>query len=84
VEAGALPGGVHAAISQWLERLPAGARAFAEVAAVSGLAFDAEVVREVGGWNELLAQDALGVLLDRRLVRTWKAAAALIMCWPTA
>jgi DNA-binding SARP family transcriptional activator/predicted ATPase len=69
VEPGELPGGVRDVILQRLQRLPGPARAYAEVAAITGLAFDAEVVREVGGWDELQALDALGILLDHRLVR---------------
>jgi DNA-binding SARP family transcriptional activator len=69
-EAGtALPGGIRAAIARRLDRLPTGVRAYAEVAAVVGAAFDAEVVREVGGWDEAQAYDALGALLDERLLR---------------
>ncbi|MBN2149536.1 MAG: AAA family ATPase [Anaerolineales bacterium] len=64
-----LPGGVRTAITRRLERLPAPSRAYAEVAAVLGSAFDAEVVREVGGWDEAQAFDALRELLDSRLVR---------------
>jgi DNA-binding SARP family transcriptional activator/predicted ATPase len=65
----ALPGGVRPFISQRLARLPSTARAYAEVAAVVGPAFDAEVVRETGGWDEAQALDCLGTLLDQRLVR---------------
>jgi tetratricopeptide (TPR) repeat protein len=64
-----LPGGIKNIIARRLERLPSAARAYAEVAAVVGTAFDAEVVREVGGWDEAWAYDALGSLLDDRLLR---------------
>ncbi len=64
-----VPGGIRSAILSRLERLSEGARAFAEVAAILGPAFDAEVVREVGGWDEATAHLALSSLLDSRLVR---------------
>ncbi len=74
LEAGALtdmplPGGIRAAIIRRLERLPADAHAYAEVAAILGPAIDAEATREVGGWDEAQAHAALRELLDCRLVR---------------
>lgn len=62
-----LPGGVKAMIARRLASLPSEARAYAEVAAVVGPAFEAEVVREVGGWDEARAFTALGTLLDHHL-----------------
>jgi DNA-binding SARP family transcriptional activator len=62
-----LPGGIKAIIARRLADLPTEARAYAEVAAVVGTAFEAEVVREVGGWDEARAFAALGTLLDHHL-----------------
>lgn len=67
VEQEVLPGGVKAMIARRLANLPSDARAYAEVAAVVGPAFEAEVVREVGGWDEARAFAALGTLLDHHL-----------------
>jgi DNA-binding SARP family transcriptional activator len=67
IEQDALPGGVKAMIARRLANLPSEARAYAEVAAVVGPAFEAEVVREVGGWDEARAFTALGTLLDYHL-----------------
>ncbi len=64
-----LPGEVHAVIQQRLAGLPELTRAYAGVAAISGSAFDAEVVREVGGWNENQTQQSLSLLLERHLIR---------------
>lgn len=63
----ALPGGIRAVIERQLERLPSMARAFAEAAAVLGSAFDAEAAREIGGWDEAQAHEALRALLDGHL-----------------
>lgn len=63
-----LPGGIQAAIAARLAHLPEDTRAYAEVAAVLGPAFDAEAAREVGGWDEIRAHDALRNLLDRRIL----------------
>jgi DNA-binding SARP family transcriptional activator/predicted negative regulator of RcsB-dependent stress response len=56
-------------LSARLERLPPRVRSLAEVAAVIGRAFSAELVREVSGADERSTLDGLGELLDRRLVR---------------
>jgi DNA-binding SARP family transcriptional activator/tetratricopeptide (TPR) repeat protein len=58
-----------ATLSARLERLPPRVRSVAEIAAVIGRAFSAELVREVSGADERSTLDALGELLDRRLVR---------------
>ncbi|MFZ5820634.1 MAG: AAA family ATPase [Chloroflexota bacterium] len=63
-----VPGGIRAVIGGQLERLSESARAFAEAAAVLGPAFDAEAAREIGGWDEVHAHEALRGLLDRRLI----------------
>jgi DNA-binding SARP family transcriptional activator/tetratricopeptide (TPR) repeat protein len=52
-----------------LERLPARVRSVAEIAAVIGRAFSAELVREVSGVDERSTLDSIGELIDRRLVR---------------
>ncbi len=65
----ASPGGVQAVIAGRLARLTPPAQNLAEVAAVVGSAFDVELVREVSGWDEGQALDALEELLDRQLVR---------------
>ncbi len=64
---GELPRDVWAAVSQRLARLSSLGRAYAQVAAVLGLTFDAEAAREIGGWDECQALDALSELLDQRL-----------------
>ena len=56
-------------LSARLERLPPRVRSLAEIAAVIGRAFSAELVREVSGTDERSTLDGLGELLDRRLVR---------------
>jgi len=63
-----VPGGIRAVIVGQLEKLPELSRAFAEAAAVLGAAFEAEAAREIGGWDEVHAYEALRGLLDRRLV----------------
>ena len=62
-------GGVRSAIAGRLKRLSAHAFALAEVAAVVGVAFNVDLVREVGGWSEAELLDGLDELLDRQLVR---------------
>lgn len=52
-----------------LERLPSPIRSVAEIAAVIGRAFSAELVREVSGAGERSTLDSLSELVDRRLVR---------------
>lgn len=52
-----------------VERLDPHVRAVAEVAATIGRDFSAELVSGVGGWSEDTVLDALGALIDRRLVR---------------
>ena len=62
-------GGVRSAIAGRLKRLSAHAFALAEVAAVVGVAFNVDLVREVGGWSEAELLDGLDELIDRQLVR---------------
>jgi DNA-binding SARP family transcriptional activator len=63
-----LPSGLPGVIQQRLAHLSEPARALAEVAAVTGPAFDFDLVRDVGGWDSGFTLDALSELLDRRLV----------------
>lgn len=63
-----LPDSIRTAIERRLTALSAPARAYAGVAAIFGPAFDPDAVREVGGWGECQALDALDELLDRQLV----------------
>jgi predicted ATPase len=65
----ALPGGVRSTIGARLVRLSDEARTLAEIACVIGPAFDVELVREAGGWDEARVLDALHELQDRQLVR---------------
>ncbi len=60
---------VHALINERFARLRPNTRLLAEVAAVAGGSFDAELVREVAGWNSGQALTALDELLDRNMVR---------------
>jgi DNA-binding SARP family transcriptional activator/predicted ATPase len=66
--ASSAPSGVHALINERFARLQPNTRLLAEVAAVVGASFDAELVREVAGWNTGQALTALDELLDRNLV----------------
>ncbi|PKO14423.1 MAG: hypothetical protein CVU39_14305 [Chloroflexi bacterium HGW-Chloroflexi-10] len=73
-ETGELPGekvlhNIQAVIEQRISVLSPQGRSYAEVASVLGQVFDPEVTREVGGWGEAQALDALGELLDRHLAR---------------
>jgi hypothetical protein len=65
----AVPGGIAGTVIARLERLAPAARAMVETAAVTGVGFDAEVVREVCGWSFAEVFEALDELLDRALVR---------------
>ena len=64
-----VPQGIQPVIQQRLERLSPLAQTYAEVAAVIGVTFDAEVVRETGGWSESEGLKALDELLDRQLAQ---------------
>jgi DNA-binding SARP family transcriptional activator len=66
--ASAVPPAVRGALGARLARLDESAKALAEVAAVAGRGFDAELLREVTGWLESAVLDALGTLTDRRIV----------------
>jgi len=68
-EAAARVPAVREAIAARLNRLSAEARACAEIAAVAGVGFDVELIREVGGWPEDQVLSALDELLDRAIVR---------------
>jgi DNA-binding SARP family transcriptional activator/predicted ATPase len=65
----ALPQTIQSAVRQRLAQLSPSARSFAEVAAILGPVFDFEASREIGGWHEDQALDALSELLDCQLVR---------------
>ncbi|MBE2197173.1 MAG: AAA family ATPase [Anaerolinea sp.] len=66
-ETNGLPDSIRAAIERRFTALSAPARAYADVAAIFGPTFDPDAVREVGGWGECQALDALDELLDRQL-----------------
>jgi DNA-binding SARP family transcriptional activator/predicted ATPase len=66
--AAAVPPAVRDALRSRLARLDERAAGLAEVAAVIGRTFDPELLREVTGWTEAVVLDALGTLVDRRLV----------------
>ena len=66
--ASAVPPAVRGALGARLARLDDAAKALAEVAAVAGRGFDAELLRETTGWLESAVLDALGTLTDRRIV----------------
>lgn len=61
--------GIQPVIHQRVQRLTPLAQTYAEVASVIGPSFDAEVVRETGGWSEGESLSALDELLDRQLAR---------------
>lgn len=65
----AVPAGIAATVIARVERLTPPVRSFVETAAVTGVGFDAEVVREVCGWTFAEVFEALDELLDRALVR---------------
>jgi DNA-binding SARP family transcriptional activator len=67
--AAALPAGIARTVLGRLERLAPRVRSLVETAAVTGVGFDAEVVREVCGWGFAEVFDALDALFDRALVR---------------
>ena len=62
-----LPQTLQQAITQRMARLSRTGRAYAEVAAIFGAAFDPEAVRLVGGWDEAQAADALDEMLDQQV-----------------
>jgi predicted ATPase/DNA-binding SARP family transcriptional activator len=57
------------AIAERADRLDPAVRAVAEVAATIGERFRADIVADIGGWDETVVLDALGALTDRALVR---------------
>ena len=61
--------GLRALVGRRIERLSAGARTIAETAALIGSQFSSAAIREVCGWDEGDVDDALGELIDRRIVR---------------
>jgi DNA-binding SARP family transcriptional activator/tetratricopeptide (TPR) repeat protein len=63
------PSMARLAIPSRLERLEDAARTLAEIAAVAGVGFDVEVVREASGWSEAAVLRALDALVAARFVR---------------
>ncbi|HEX3466101.1 MAG TPA: AAA family ATPase, partial [Candidatus Elarobacter sp.] len=64
----ALSAAVRDALGSRIARLDPEPEALAEIAAVAGRSFDAELLRETTGWLEAAVLDALGALIDRRIV----------------
>jgi DNA-binding SARP family transcriptional activator/tetratricopeptide (TPR) repeat protein len=64
-----VPDGVRRRVATRLERLEDDARTLASAAAVVGVSFRLETVRDMLAWSEREALDALDALLDARLVR---------------
>ena len=62
------PPAVRDVLAARLARLGERAKTLAEVAAVIGRGFDVELLRETTGWIEAMVHDALGELIDRRIV----------------
>ncbi|MDB5026908.1 MAG: hypothetical protein JWO66_597, partial [Candidatus Eremiobacteraeota bacterium] len=63
-----VPRPVRSVLTARLARLGERAKTLAEVAAVIGRGFDVELLRETTGWLEATVLDALGELIDRRIV----------------
>ncbi|MEA2664615.1 MAG: hypothetical protein QOI11_1559, partial [Candidatus Eremiobacteraeota bacterium] len=63
-----VPRAVREAVAARVARLGERASALVEVAATVGRGFDVELLRETTGWPEASVLDALGELLDRRIV----------------
>jgi predicted ATPase/DNA-binding SARP family transcriptional activator len=63
------PASLREVVARRIERLSAGARTIAEIAACVGDRFSREAVREVSAWDEPSLTDALDELLDRRIIR---------------
>lgn len=74
-ETGEVPDTSHAlrsvgdVIGARASRLDDEVRAVAETAATIGQSFSADVVADIGGWDENAVLDAVGALIDRALVR---------------
>lgn len=64
-----LPDTIQSLLQTRLARLSAEERQLADVAAVAGIAFDVELLREVSGWDEGRILEALTGLQDRYLIR---------------
>ena len=62
-------GGLRALVARRVARLTSNARTIAEIAALTGSQFSGALAREVCGWDEAAVGDALGELIDRRIVR---------------
>jgi len=61
--------GIRRLIEDRVGRLGDGARALAEIAAVGGVSFEVEALRDVSGWSDDTVSDALGELVDRDFLR---------------
>jgi DNA-binding SARP family transcriptional activator len=66
--AGAVPPVLRGVLASRLARLSEPAKTLAEVSAIIGRGFDVELLRETTGWLEAAVLDALGELIDRRIV----------------
>jgi DNA-binding SARP family transcriptional activator len=66
--AGGVPPALRGVLTARLARLGDAAKTLAEVSAVIGRGFDVELLRETTGWLEAAVLDALGELIDRRIV----------------
>ncbi|MBV9440404.1 MAG: tetratricopeptide repeat protein, partial [Candidatus Eremiobacteraeota bacterium] len=71
----AVPVAAREAIASRAARLSPQAAALLDVAAIAGDAFDTELLREATGWLEAAVLDALGTLIDRRIVVTQRPGA---------
>lgn len=64
-----VPSRIQSVIGERLARLSDNTRSLSEIAAVIGVAFDLELVREVSGWGDDMLFDGLHELLDRGIIR---------------
>lgn len=64
-----LPSAVRTVLERRIARLNDVERTIGQVAAVAGLSFDVELLTDVTGWREGDVNAAIGVLVDRRLLR---------------
>lgn len=66
----ALPSAVRTVLERRIARLDDAQRTIGQIGSVAGSSFDVELVTEVTGWRESDVTDAIGTLVDRRLLRT--------------
>jgi predicted ATPase/DNA-binding SARP family transcriptional activator len=69
MDLGGLSQTIQSLVASRLTSLPPETQAFLEVAAVFGQVFDADVIREVGGWDEAYTTRSLNNLLDFKIIR---------------